>query len=399
MRAFLNPVLLALVVSIAMTPETGFSAKKPKKKKAAPAQTTQPVTKAEPKKEDQSVTASALTPVTLRWEALPGAVVYLIEISTDYAFAQQVSSERVTTPEYAFTPPTQQHFYWRVRGIDANGREGKLSAVKDVTPDTSVPAASPLQPGGKAEIGNQPPPAAPPALEPITAAPLKPEPESTLAVAPASAAAPPATQAEVTTTQAVIQETAPAATGYAPIFPFTASVELGTIFPQAVSKLGTGFNVLIEAGYILPYLDQRFEVFADFSYTQPKRQQTLSDPRLTAGGSYSYEITEQQLFTTLGALARLYSPRTQLNFYGQLGARLNMQRSQVVGDAAAAAFGKNEETKTQVGLLLAAGAEYILGPGAIAAELDFTFATLDHRITGDTNAGGIVLQVGYHFLL
>lgn len=191
--------------------------------------------------------------------------------------------------------------------------------------------------------------------------------------------------------------TAPAEDSGGPVFPLTVGVEAGGSFAQLVSKLGSSANATLEVGYLLPQWDQRLEIFVDFAYVQPKRSGTVSDPRL-AEGSYDFTITERELAVAIGPLARLFPPRTPLNFYGQLGLQVRMQGGRTVGDAASAAFGQNDETATRVGGMLAGGVELRVGPGAFAGELAFSFSDLSQRVTGDASTGGLAVLVGYHVL-
>jgi len=54
------------------------------------------------------------------------------------------------------------------------------------------------------------------------------------------------------------------------------------------------------------------------------------------------------------------------------------------------------KVRCSIGLVAAAGAELMLGPGALAGQLDFCFSDLNHRMTGNVSAGGLALLVGYH---
>ncbi len=184
------------------------------------------------------------------------------------------------------------------------------------------------------------------------------------------------------------------------LFPITAGIRAGAVFPQLVSRLSTNVDLTLDVGYLLPVLEQRIAVMAGFGYTQPTRSQTVSDPRLAAGSSYTYDLTEQQMLVSLGAMGRLLRPGSPVNGFGQIGVRMDLQRSEVAGSAASDGFGTNRETRTEAGLWVAAGCEVVaFGTGAIAADLAFTWADLRHRITGPSAAGGLMLEVGYHFLL
>ena len=182
------------------------------------------------------------------------------------------------------------------------------------------------------------------------------------------------------------------------LFPLTAKVAVGMMLPQVVTKLSTGMHFNLGVGYLLPVLDQRIEVWIDGSYIQATRRGSASDARLLASDMFDYTIVEREILIGFGGLYRFFSPRERgFNYFGRLGGRVDMQRSDVHGDAASAGFGSNSETRSVLGLLVGGGVEYGIGPGAIAAELDFAIADLSHRTSGDTSTGGLGLNVGYHF--
>jgi hypothetical protein len=220
------------------------------------------------------------------------------------------------------------------------------------------------------------------------------ESEESALLPPAAAAAEPEPPAQVGTEQEPVEPRQ----GDAPRFPLTVGVEFGASFSQVLSKLRTSFTPALEVGYLLPFLAQRVQAYAHLSYVFPSYNRSVDDPRL-GDGSYKYRIKEEELLLTLGGLYRWLPPGAPLNFYGQVGYRIRMQRSEVGGGAGGNGFGRNRETKTEpLGLVMAGGVEYALIWGAIAAEIDFSVGDLDHRVTGDVTAGGLVVQVGYHFL-
>lgn len=183
----------------------------------------------------------------------------------------------------------------------------------------------------------------------------------------------------------------------AEVFPISVGIELGAQFSQVLSDLGTSFTTTVEVAYLLPFIEQRLALFASGSYVGPSHSAEGTDPRLTAS-SYQYELTEQEVVLAFGPLYRWHPPAHDFNFYGQLGVQLHLQKSEIEGSAGGQPFGLNDETDTKVGLLVGVGGEYHLGPGALALELDFSFSDLDHHITGDASAGGLVLVAGYHGL-
>ncbi len=178
--------------------------------------------------------------------------------------------------------------------------------------------------------------------------------------------------------------------------PITVGAEVGLVIPSVLSDLGVGPAFTLRAGYLLPFLEKRIEVFVSGSYTQSSTQIKRTDPRLPNDGSYTYKLTEREVPIHIGGVYRLRPPGTQLNFYGELAFRLGLQQTQGSGKASGESFGTYKETATSPGGLAALGAEYILGPGAIAANLNFAIGKLNQRMTGSSLAGGLGFAVGYH---
>jgi hypothetical protein len=84
--------------------------------------------------------------LVFRWQRLPGAAVYDIEIAEDRAFAKVVVRETVSVTEYRWHTLARRPHYWRVRGVDADGRKGVFSAPRVIgavvgTPQLAAPAA------------------------------------------------------------------------------------------------------------------------------------------------------------------------------------------------------------------------------------------------------------------
>ena len=99
----------------------------------------------------------AAKPIVLRWERLSGAVGYVIEVASDREFTQIVVSDRTTDNFYRFAPPSRRQYLWRVRGVDADGREGKVSVPKTVGVEVPGPAALEPVSGFKIEAGSAAP--------------------------------------------------------------------------------------------------------------------------------------------------------------------------------------------------------------------------------------------------
>src|SRR6185503_12464619 len=59
--------------------------------------------------------------------------------------------------------------------------------------------------------------------------------------------------------------------------PLVLGAELGAIFPQPFSELGTSVSFGLELGYALPFLEQKLEVMAAAAYAPPANDFTLAD--------------------------------------------------------------------------------------------------------------------------
>jgi hypothetical protein len=184
-------------------------------------------------------------------------------------------------------------------------------------------------------------------------------------------------------------------------------LKLGANFSQAFSDLGTSFVGELEIGYLLPLPDpigKSIELFVTGQYTQPALEDTTGepDPRLPGDGLMHYEITQQQVILTFGALYRIPiggSVGEWLRPYGALGARLFMMRTQVEGSVDDEAFGENEETATEPGFYGALGGDIFLGPGSAFLEMQLSYASLDGYVMRDTNVGALNLAVGYRLFI
>lgn len=175
--------------------------------------------------------------------------------------------------------------------------------------------------------------------------------------------------------------------------------KIGGGLGKPFSEFGASYVLEVELGYMLPVLDKGIEIFISGQYTQPTTDgiEGESDPRLP--GTLSYDITQQELALTLGALYRFHVGLDWLAPYGGLGARLYMLRTKVTGSAGGESFGKTEETQSEAGLLLLGGVDFRLGPGALMAELQFGWAHVDGFVLRDTNLGALQLLVGYRAML
>jgi hypothetical protein len=70
--------------------------------------------------------------VVLRWEAVEGVKEYVIQIAEDRQFRTVVLQDRVKDNWYRWKTITQRGYFWRVKSIDAEGREGEFSPPRMV---------------------------------------------------------------------------------------------------------------------------------------------------------------------------------------------------------------------------------------------------------------------------
>jgi hypothetical protein len=112
--------------------------------------------------------------VVLRWQSVPGAAGYDLQVSRDATFAVREVDVRVELAGYRLgSPPTAGRRYWRVRTVDGDGRPGPWSTAKVIEPLEAGPG-TPAPPEPVAVLLDVPPVA--PA--PLPAEPAEPQPPS-----------------------------------------------------------------------------------------------------------------------------------------------------------------------------------------------------------------------------
>lgn len=164
---------------------------------------------------------------------------------------------------------------------------------------------------------------------------------------------------------------------------------------NAFNTMGAAFTPELDVGFLLPPLDQSFEIFLSARYAAPSDEGTTDpDARLPGDGIASWSVTRNELALGLGLRYRLpldgaFTP------YLAAGARLYLIDTEVEGEAGGEPFGKNNETGTAFGFLFQLGGEYALGPGALLLELAINGAPLDQTVLADTNASSFDIYAGY----
>ena len=57
--------------------------------------------------------------------------------------------------------------------------------------------------------------------------------------------------------------------------------------------------------------------------------------------------------------------------------------------------GENTAESSEFGFEVVLGADYGVGPGYLLGEARVIYSDLDHLYTGDTNAGNVMISIGY----
>lgn len=175
-------------------------------------------------------------------------------------------------------------------------------------------------------------------------------------------------------------------------------LKLGGAF-NVFNTLGAAFVPELEVGVLLPPLEQSFEVFLATRWAAPSDEGVNDpDPRLPGDGVARWSLTRHEVSIGLGLRYRVPLDGA-LTPYVAAGARLFLLESEVSGEAGDEPFGTNRETGTAVGFMFQLGAEYALGPGALALELAIDGAALDQTILADTNVTALGVFLGYRLFL
>jgi len=178
---------------------------------------------------------------------------------------------------------------------------------------------------------------------------------------------------------------------------FVVGLHIGPSF-SAFSPLKTTVLPRLEVGAALPFLGQRLQLFAVASYQAPKAEGEVEDTRVP-GLTFSYTLVEKELMLGGGLNVRFLELGRPVNPYVAIGPQVFLLETVANGEADGAAFGENRETDTKVGLYAGAGVEIRLGPGALFAQMGFTWCKLDGLITGVSNTGALNPTVGYRLIL
>lgn len=167
-------------------------------------------------------------------------------------------------------------------------------------------------------------------------------------------------------------------------------------FGQVYDTTGLGLIGELELGWVTPY--RPIQLFFSGSYVNTTRDETVgADARLP--GELKYELAQQQLVLTLGALYRIPLSSDLIRPYVGLGGRAYLTSTEIDGSAGGEAFGTYTEEGTNWGFYGSLGADFFVGPGSILFEVQTGYAPVDRFVLQDTSTGMLNVAIGYRIFL
>jgi opacity protein-like surface antigen len=161
------------------------------------------------------------------------------------------------------------------------------------------------------------------------------------------------------------------------------------------SKLKPFVVAALEFDVFLPVLDNRLVLALDFSFTYPREEGSGTDPRIP-GGTYDWETKVLELKWALDVIWRFFDDTRPLTPFVGLGPAVQYLRTAQTTSIDGA--GENTERSAEFGFEILGGLDWRLGPGYLFGDVRFVLTDLDHRFTGDTNAGNVTICAGYRFV-
>jgi len=158
------------------------------------------------------------------------------------------------------------------------------------------------------------------------------------------------------------------------------------------TSLQTAPVVAIGFGIIPPIKKQRFSVATDFSFTWPKYDGSGSDDIV---GDYNYTNRVFVLKTGLNFVFRF--AKLDRRFSPYIAAGPIFQYLRTVQTTSLSKY-SNSQQSLKFGAEGILGASYRLGIGSVVLDIRYAVTKLTHRLTGDTNTGGLGVCVGYQFI-
>lgn len=172
--------------------------------------------------------------------------------------------------------------------------------------------------------------------------------------------------------------------------------KLGALLPYGFSPLSASYYVEVEGGYLLPYLRRLLSITASVAFTAPGSSGGGEDGRLP-GGSFTYEVTQQQVQLGLTVTARV--PLGRAVPYLGIGPRVYLLRTLSSGRAGQSEIPQSAETGAAGGVGVPLGLDLLLGPGRAFVEAQLLWAPAGQRTTGEASLGAVMVGAGYRLVL
>jgi hypothetical protein len=154
----------------------------------------------------------------------------------------------------------------------------------------------------------------------------------------------------------------------------------------------------VEAGVVFPWLRRGISLGLHVDYAQPTSDGTQAgDPRV-AGGSYTWNLTQQYL-TFMPVVMYRHTGFGRVVPFAGVGPRIYLMRSTVSGAVGSVGIPETTEQSTALGVGVPFGVELKVGPGGVLGEVLAQWGPFEHAATGPTHTGALSLSVGYRFTL
>jgi hypothetical protein len=307
--------------------------------------------------------------VVLRWQSIPGAEAYDLQIAADPAFARIELSLRVPVPGHRLGPPPAERQYWRVRSVDSTGRPGPWSLTKAIEP------AAPEGPAREAPAANA---ATAPTVRALDVPPPAPRELTDPALAETGPEAPPLPSR--------LPENGDSAAP--PLLGDEGSPTVGEVLHDVRpgASLGWRSNLLgvstpevaVEAGWPLPWLGDRWGAVLRAGWW---REQATIPAAATLGAPV--RATADVL--PIAALVSLSVPTEWARLYGAAGAGAHLVVVRLRSEGA---------LEATAALVLAAGGGRRLGRGEAFVEVGASLGGVDGPL-GRLRTGGLSVALGY----
>lgn len=158
------------------------------------------------------------------------------------------------------------------------------------------------------------------------------------------------------------------------------------------SKLGAMAVVGVHVGAAVAARGKLVVGF-DASWSRPGRDGSVMDPRVPSPATYS--IDQSEILVGLSVGYRLAGAEKKLVPWIAGGPILHVLHTR---ETTSIAPGENTARAVEAGLQVGGGVDFLVGPGFVVGDLRVIYSPLDNVLTGDSNAGNVVVAGGYRLV-